>query len=216
MSVDIENHPPTSGWFSWLGYYLFPSTSSSITPPPSPPANLDDWSEWEWVLSRTEEFLVKQSQVEIAKTLCELDSLRASPHLKIKPIFLKGAMETILSLRPEDRAELHHSLDSSKRSKVITDIVRQFGDEWREWIRTHCFEGDVQLQSEKWNRFILSYSEQTYSKNTIGILREVGWQASHGVDGTLSPRVLGDITWSICNALRGAIRGALEHDIDQV
>lgn len=47
----------------------------------------------------------------------------------------------------------------------------------------------------------------------MGILREVAWQASHGQNGTLTNRVLADITWSIWNALRGSVRGALDRDL---
>jgi len=222
-----SSSPPSgsAGWFSgWFGYFFSPPKRFSLAEHSSSPpahsfptlvdANLDDW---EWVLSRTEEFLLKQSENEIARTLSELSELRGvASYFKLKPVFLRRATDVMLSLRPEDRAELQNPLDSSKRSKVITDVVRQYADEWKEWIRKRFFEKNIMAQQyDKWNKFSVSYCEQTYSKNTIGILREVGWQASHGIDGTLSAKVLCDITWSIWNALRGAIRSAIEFDIPQ-
>jgi hypothetical protein len=66
---------------------------------------------------------------------------------------------------------------------------------------------------ESWKKFDNFYSEQPYTKNTVGILREVAWQASHGQNGTLTNRVLADITWSIWNALRGSVRGALDREL---
>jgi hypothetical protein len=83
-------------------------------------------------------------------------------------------------------------------------------NEWRQWIKNTFFP-----DSEKWNCFNNTYSEQPYAKNTVGILREVGWQASHGQNGTLTNKVLADITWSLWNTLRGSIRGAMERDLTQ-
>lgn len=38
----------------------------------------EDWSEWEWVMSPTEEFLMKHSQWQIQKTESELDTIRGA------------------------------------------------------------------------------------------------------------------------------------------
>jgi len=170
----------------------------------------EDWTDWEWVMSSTEEVLQKHRQSQMANTEKELNSIRGnSLYFRLRPQFLDRAVEVLDSFTMEERILLDHSpLDSSKRSKVITDVIRSFEDDWRFWIRMTFFEGN-----ERWSYFEHSYSEQQYSKNTVGILREVGWQASHGYNGTLNPRVLADITWSIWNALRGSIRGALEREL---
>lgn len=162
-------------------------------------------------MSPAEEFLQKHSQWQMENTLNELNTLRgASSQFRLRPRFLVRATQVLSALSPADKLEVQESLDSGKRSKVIADVVRKLENEWRQWIKDTFFP-----DSEKWGRFDNTFSEQPYTKNTVGILREVAWQASHGQNGTLTNRVLADITWSIWNALRGSIRGALDRDLTQ-
>jgi len=169
----------------------------------------EDWADWEWVMSSSEEILQRHTQSQIDKTEKELSNIRGnSLYFRIRPHLLDNAIQVIGSLTMQERMELNIPLDSSKRSKVITDVIRGLEDEWRGWIKNTFFEGN-----ETWARYEHSFREQQYSKNTVGILREVGWQASHGYNGTINPKVLADVTWSIWNALRGSIRGVLDRDL---
>jgi hypothetical protein len=45
---------------------------------------------------------------------------------------------------------------------------------WREWVKETFFHDENIF--ENWKKFDNFYSEQPYTKNTVGILREVAWQ----------------------------------------
>lgn len=216
------NTPSSSRWLlGWMNYvakwmggyddtaYQFPMKDNGeidLTP--------EDWSEWEWILSSSEEFLQKHNQGQMEKTESELNILRGtSSQFRLRPHFLLTASRVLHALSATDKASLLESLDAGKRSKVIADAVKQYEDSWRQWIKENFFKEDN--KQESWKKFDNFYSEQPYTKNTVGILREVAWQASHGQNGTLTNKVLADITWSIWNALRGSVRGALERDLSQ-
>jgi hypothetical protein len=208
----METTHYSQSWLGWLNPFskwIGNNNPDLLVPDIHPQAPPDDLSEWEYILSNTEEFLQKHTEGQIQKTASELNSLRGASQFMLRPMFMLSATNTLGALSPADRKELETPLDSSERAKVITDIIRRFEDEWRIWIQNSFFEGD-----DNWGKFEHFYSEQPYTKNTVGILREVGWQASHGQDGTLPAKVLADIGWSMCNALRGSIRGALDHDLN--
>lgn len=68
--------------------------------------------------------------------------------------------------------------------------------------------------SGTWEIFANSYQEQAYEKNIAGSMASVGFQASHGAQGDqgLTPRILGDIVWSVFSTLSHAICQSLRKD----
>eukprot|EP01102_Stenamoeba_stenopodia_P016189 TRINITY_DN562_c0_g1_i1.p1 TRINITY_DN562_c0_g1~~TRINITY_DN562_c0_g1_i1.p1 ORF type:complete len:542 (+),score=107.25 TRINITY_DN562_c0_g1_i1:471-2096(+) len=68
--------------------------------------------------------------------------------------------------------------------------------------------------SGSWEVFANSYQEQSYQKNIAGSMASVGFQASHGAVGDqgLTPRILGDIVWSVFSTLSHAICQTLKRD----
>lgn len=217
----IQITPPASsrwllGWMNYVAKWMGNGEELSATQVEGEFGEEDmtpeDWTEWEWIMSPSEEFLQKHSQWQMEKTESELNILRGtSSQFRLRPHFLLSATRTIASASTSDRLDLQTTLDSGKRSKVIADVVKQYENDWRQWVKDNFFHEES--RTESWKKFDNFYSEQPYTKNTVGILREVAWQASHGQNGTLTNRVLADITWSIWNALRGSVRGALDREL---
>jgi len=201
------------GWLGYIGGWRSDEKRLSNVDNPKAPSEVDStfWKDWEWVMSSSEEILFKHSQHQLESTLNELSRIRgASLQFRIRPKFLNSAVSVLSAMKTEDRIELQLSLDAPKRSKVITDVIHACEEEWKSKIKDAFFQ-----DRKDWSRFDQLYGEQSYSKNTVGVLREVGFQASHGHNGTLTPRVLADISWSMWNALRGSVRGSLERDLLQ-
>ncbi|EGG25270.1 hypothetical protein DFA_03518 [Cavenderia fasciculata] len=261
------------------------------------------WKDWEWVLSTTEEFVLKQNQIESEKVLGEINNLKkTASNLKLKPFFINRASE-LLKRQPQDDVEtLKAPLDSSKRSAVVAAVVNIMEEEWLNYIKEKLFreeflndsiiesqaaaledsssssssssqsslddqtesaeEGweekqiekeDQQEEQEKpslpsieqqtneeeikdlkldsttfdmfvlnkninkitWNQFIDSFKGQKYSKGINVRMKDIGFQASHGFDGSLNSRVLGDITWSIWNTLATALKQIRELTVEE-
>ncbi|EGC28230.1 hypothetical protein DICPUDRAFT_160503 [Dictyostelium purpureum] len=258
------------------------------------------WNDWEWILSTTEEFLIKQNKTDNSKILNELDTLKkAASNLKVKPFFTERAVKELKKdkFTKEELSLLKSSpLDPNKRLGVITTVINTFEEQWLEFIKQtffsdeiesnnnsldsidnninninndsnnsgekcfNKFENDIMVESEKkkdesvdegwednlnnstsgtnkninieetkevrkwdsftsdmvvfkkninkitWDQFLENFKGSKYSKGVHGRMKDLGWQASHGVDGSLNSRVMGDITWSIWNTLQSAVK----------
>ncbi|KYQ96778.1 hypothetical protein DLAC_04078 [Tieghemostelium lacteum] len=304
----------------------------------------DLWTDWEWILSTTEEFLLKQNQSETQKVLGELDTLKkTASNLKIKPIFINRASEIIKTLSEQDLETLRQSLDSSKRLGVINTVINQMESQWLNYIQDQYFKNEInsshsfnspslnafsppvlkglenlninsksqpspsstsnintsnntvdqqQQQSNNqieslsieegweennlksplfksskpappilknvivsseqqhenkdsnssnskglndssssiaadmivlnkninkitWDQFLENFRGQKYQKGLHTRMKDIGWQASHGVDGTLNARVMGDISWSIWNTLCTGLKQIREITYDE-
>eukprot|EP00012_Vannella_robusta_P005383 CAMPEP_0206195052 /NCGR_PEP_ID=MMETSP0166-20121206/7587_1 /ASSEMBLY_ACC=CAM_ASM_000260 /TAXON_ID=95228 /ORGANISM="Vannella robusta, Strain DIVA3 518/3/11/1/6" /LENGTH=426 /DNA_ID=CAMNT_0053612191 /DNA_START=46 /DNA_END=1326 /DNA_ORIENTATION=- len=179
------------------------------------------WSEWEWVLSRTEEIAIQQSSKQAKQIDEELQNLRrTATQLKQRPYFVSKA-QCILSRdnSPETSSELCGifteqqlqeldclPLDASLRSKLLRDVVDQFSDEWLEFIGRTFFQPDKPQEASNYPIFIENYAEKPYAKNITGALVSMGFVASHGSEQSLTSQVLGDIMWSWWSTLIRSIR----------
>ncbi|KAK5575597.1 hypothetical protein RB653_006730 [Dictyostelium firmibasis] len=276
------------------------------------------WNDWEWILSTTEEFLIKQNQTENARVLGELDILkRAASNLKVKPIFINRANRVLKEQfsQQQDIDLLSTSpLDPNKRLGIITTIINTLEVEWLNYIKQKYFYDDDDTENNKnddindnknnyennntestttqfelaedgwednlnnsvnstsssnsnsttnnnnnknennnnnndkedntfensninleetkevrkidtiddmivlkkninkitWEQFMENFKGSKYSKGVHGRMKDLGWQASHGVDGSLNSRVIGDVTWSIWNTLSSAVKSVRE------
>ncbi|GAM19997.1 hypothetical protein SAMD00019534_031720, partial [Acytostelium subglobosum LB1] len=251
------------------------------------------WKEWEWVLSTTEEFILKQNQLESEKVLGELNNLKkTASNLKMKPTFIRRANDILKPLSDEQLDELRSPLDSNKRSAVISTVINTMESQWLKYIKDRFFHDEILglngYESEElpedgwidssavhdedslssspssstssssssssssstsslhealnfsdrpsedteikhslrlentsfddiiilnkninritWSQFYETFKGQKYSKGITSRMKDIGFQASHGVDGTLNSRILGDITWSIWNTLNTALK----------
>lgn len=132
----------------------------------------DLWKDWEWVLSKTEEISLKQSEEEAQKIQNELKKLRKTAQtLKFRPYFLTNASKIIFeNLSNEDKVLLQTSLDASKSSKIISDLIHSMEDTWLSSIQTKFFPD---ISSGKWKHFQDSYREKPYEKGVVGSLKEL-------------------------------------------
>jgi len=100
-------------------------------------------------------------------------------------------------------------LDSSKRAKIISDVVHQFESEWRDFIEQRFFNS---VDSYILRDFRESFMEQPYSKNTVGAMKEFAWKASHGNGSVgLTDTILSEIVWSLFSTFILALRDNLNH-----
>jgi len=231
--------------------------SKDIDEEESKDRELELWKDWEWVLSATEEFLLKQNQTENAKVLGELDTLKkTASNLKLKPLFINRAAQILNEYSTQDLNTLKLSMDSNKRLGVITTVINTLQSEWLDFIKENYFQEETNSNSNStnepielaedgwddstsinekmdeetkelrkidsstsdmivlnkninkitWEQFNDNFKGSKYSKGIYGRMKDIGWQASHGIDGSLNSRVVGDITWSIWNTLNSAIK----------
>ncbi|EFA78368.1 hypothetical protein PPL_09019 [Heterostelium album PN500] len=219
------------------------------------------WKEWEWVLSTTEEFVLKQNQQESEKVLGELNNLKkTASNLKVKPYFINQASELLKIQTDLHLDTLKSPLDSNKRSAVISTVINTMESQWLNYIKERFFYDEEEAKEPvedgwvessgsdsksisntflseisevqeikqnlklnntsfediiilnkninkiTWIQFLDSFKGQKYSKGITARMKDIGFQASHGLDGSLNARVLGDITWSIWNALNTALK----------
>ena len=116
-------------------------------------------------------------------------------------------------LSEEEREMLSFALlDSSKRSKIIADVVSTYAPTWLDCVEELFFSGEE--AKELFQAYKDSYPDSTYQKGVVGGLKEAGWQASHG-PGTvgLDFHVLGDITWTFWKLLVTSVRYALAREL---
>eukprot|EP01088_Endostelium_zonatum_P004628 TRINITY_DN1593_c0_g1_i1.p1 TRINITY_DN1593_c0_g1~~TRINITY_DN1593_c0_g1_i1.p1 ORF type:complete len:360 (+),score=91.62 TRINITY_DN1593_c0_g1_i1:120-1199(+) len=173
----------------------------------------DIWLQWEWILGRAEEALMKKEEENSEALKNELKELRKRANrLKTKPRFFdeaKNVFDTSLTL--EDAITLQvNVLDSSKRSKIISDIISNNSNHWISFIRLAFFidaDDDFFIYKEVWE-------EGAYRKGVVGGLKEVAWKASHGngKEG-LTTNVLCDILWSLWNSLCFSISSVLDRPL---
>ncbi len=132
------------------------------------------WSDWEWVLSKTEEFALLQSNVDSLKIKEELTRLRQTAKtIQFRSYFTKLVSPTIKLLQqtPEELNDLCTCLDASKCSKIIHDVIANMEKEWLEFIQTTFFL-DPALHTQ-WLRFRDNYHEKPYERNVVGSLKEL-------------------------------------------
>eukprot|EP01132_Coremiostelium_polycephalum_P005782 gene5782-7192_t len=283
-----NNNTNNSGWTSETILDILYTLSNWLRGIESKPFNEEEykekekelWKDWEWILSTTEEFVLKQNQLESVKVLDELDKIKkTASNLKLKPLFIKKAAEVLKSKSSSDIEILKTSLDSNKRSAVLSTVINTMEEQWLQYIKDRFFYEETKItnftqqdnQSElvsiielaeegweetssssvnqsniptttstttnnnnndeeetkelkydsttedmivlnkninriTWEQFFENFKDQQYSKGINGRMKEVGWIASHGFDGSLNSRVIGDITWSIWNTLNTAIK----------
>jgi hypothetical protein len=161
--VDIISR--LSGWL-WSNSSAVPPSDTTTSSPDA--AQL--WNDWEWVLSKAEEISMKHSTETSQHLKQELKQLHKTTQvLKFRSHFLKSAKNFFESLSNEELNSLQVALDSSKRSKLISDIVNSLEDEWFEYIRSTFFSEDSNSES-----FRASFKENPpYEKNIIGSVKEL-------------------------------------------
>ena len=185
------------------------------------------WNEWEWVLSRTEEIAIQQSEKRKKQIDRELKHLRReASHLQQRPYFVSKA-QAILSVASLEESNLDFKgiftqnqidlienvpLQASLRSKLLRDIIDQFSQEWLSFIGNTFFNDEpVDIPGDdNYAIFIENYAETTYSKNITGALVSMGFLASHGSGEVLTAQVLGDILWSWWSTLCRSIQEILD------
>eukprot|EP01027_Heterolobosea_sp_BB2_P022336 GEZU01032879.1.p1 GENE.GEZU01032879.1~~GEZU01032879.1.p1 ORF type:complete len:429 (+),score=107.30 GEZU01032879.1:345-1631(+) len=172
----------------------------------------EEWDDWEWILSKTEEWIMKYSQEKASQIESELQQLRnKSRSLRTKPQFIKRAAEAIDLLTEDQKKDLLVTLDSSKRSKIISDAISSLEREWTRILKDKLF---IDEKLSVWKRFKSFYTEQQYEKNLIGSMKEMGWKASHGAPGTgLTAKVLGDIIWCFYKTFTDELRNHIVIDL---
>jgi hypothetical protein len=175
--------------------------------------NEDIWKDWEWIMSETEKFALQRNSEESESVKRELEELRHSANiLKARPIFLQAAKQLLHStLSNEDVHKLTtRVLDSSKRSKVVADVVTAYVPEWLQFVKELLFAD----KSETYAAYEDAFQETAYSKGVVGGMKETGWQASHGPgDSGLTYQVLGDITWAFWKTLHSSLRWFLGREL---
>ncbi|KAF2071627.1 hypothetical protein CYY_007053 [Polysphondylium violaceum] len=280
-SASPSNSRPSSPTSSWtpdifgiitsLTNWLKGIENKEIDEQENKEKELELWRDWEWVLSVTEEFLLKQNQTENAKVLGELDTLKkTASNLKLKPLFINRAAQILNEYTTQDLNTLKLSMDSNKRLGVITTVINTLQPEWLEFIKENYFQEEtnsssiynndsptIELAEEGWDdstattatnekidqetkelrtidsstsdmivlnkninkitweQFNDNFKGSKYQKGIYGRMKDIGWQASHGVDGSLNSRVVGDITWSIWNTLNSAIKQIREPTMEE-
>jgi hypothetical protein len=171
------------------------------------------WNDWEWVLNKTEEITVMQSNDKAHKIKQELKQLRQTAQaLKFRPFYMKVAKLSFHNLGHQELIDLSTPLDSSKRSKIVTDVVNSLEDEWLNFVHGAFF-----LESaDNWTQFKSSYKERPYEKNVVGSMKELAFAAFHGPKDTgLHERLLSEILWCIWKTLTGAVRLTLNRDLEE-
>jgi len=171
------------------------------------------WRDWEWVLNTSEEIELKQITKSTSAIEEELTNLRkAASALKLRPFIIQQAEQYMNSVESSEREELRKdTLDASKRSKIVDDIVNQFSTSWLLLIKENFFMNEPE---NVWETFLETYNTGPYSKNVVGHLKSLGFQASHGASTEgLTAHVLGDIVWSFCVALCNAIAQFLRMEL---
>ncbi|KAL6075957.1 hypothetical protein QOT17_003267 [Balamuthia mandrillaris] len=177
VSEDVtsgSSPPSTSGWLpafvmqlsGWLVsaasstiYSSSPSSTASTTETNSEDEDVIEedsmlWQDWEWILTEAEKFVIQRSKEEASTIQKELMKLRKGANLlKTKPLFHGYARLVFeeLTLSGEDKEKLRTTvLDSSKRSKIVTDVVNAFEEEWLQFCALHFFEqlGPSQLSKK--------------------------------------------------------------------
>lgn len=201
---------------TWLATNATATQISDELPAPlaEEEAHGEIWQEWEWIMSETEKFALRKTTEDSDLIKKELEGLRNTANvLKARPIFLQHA-KTLLqtALAAEDVHKLAtRILDSSKRSKVITDVVAAYATEWLEFIKEQLLKDE---DSSIIATYHDSYIETPYSKGVVGGMKETGWQASHGPgDSGLTHCVLGDITWAFWKTVNSSLRWSLDREL---
>jgi len=173
------------------------------------------WKDWEYVLSKTEEFAQHQTSEDSIKIKEELKHLRSTAKaLQFRTFFLSEIAHPffILLKQTKDTKDLATELDASKTSKIISDVITQMEDEWLCLIYDTFFK-DSQYE-QKWIYFNENYKEKPYERNVVGSLKELAFSAARGLkDVGINERILVDILWSIWKTLTEAIRAALGTDL---
>ncbi len=129
-------------------------------------------------MSETERVALQRSLEEAERIKSELSSLRRNANLlRARPYFLQNAKNVLQgkNFSLEDSFKLETTaLDSSKRSKLISDVINSFADEWLECVKDSFFrDADPQVRQS----FEESYRESTYHKGIVGGKRERGEKA---------------------------------------
>lgn len=195
----------------------------------SPKEEKEFWSEWEWVLSKTEFLAIEHSTQQANEIEEELKNLRRTAnHLKQRPFFISKSLcilseenstdhdeddENLKGIFDKEQLNLleNRPLSASLRSKLLRDVVNQFSDEWLQFIGRTFFQSKNSNETDeqdlsKYPIYIENYAEKPYAKNITGALVSMGFVASHGSDQSLTAQVLGDILWSWWSTLIRSIR----------
>lgn len=165
------------------------------------------WRDWEWVLSKTEEIVQKQNEAETERIKNELQSLKnASTSIKCKARFFAVTKNLFASLSQEQLTELGVDLDSSKKSKMISDVVQQCAQVWLNFIQNHFF---LNKTLQQWIDYSSGFLEKPYDKGILGSTKELAFSASHGtrICG-LNEKVLAEILWAIWKTLMESLRNS--------
>jgi len=221
QNLPVEEKTPTQSptWLSMLLSFIKTSTSET-TQEDLQFEHLDEWEEesWEWVLSETENFLIEKQKMENVRITKELEELRKGRYwLKMKPEFTARARETFSSKgyvlqSPEAEHLQTTELDGGMRAAIVSECVEAFGPVWQQHLRSSISS----QHSPNWKLFSESFEGTKYQKGIVGALKEVGWQASHGKSGFgLTPKLLGDITWSFWKSLANSVAWELGVDLSK-
>lgn len=154
------------------------SSSNCLSPSSSPiqihsQISFDICENWEWMLSQAEEIEQKYFLNESVKLKRELVDLKASSSLYFRSYFISITSHRIEQLNEEEKSMLAFVLDPCKSSKIVSDVIHQYQDEWLFFVRDSIFqlkEGDVNKQ---WDSFNDSYYEKPYQRNLVGALKEL-------------------------------------------
>jgi hypothetical protein len=176
------------------------------------------WHEWEWVLSKTEEFAMRQTTDDASRIKEELMKLRQSAKLlQFRTYFHNEVVSpTFVSIQRNqtEARDLASELDASNISKIISDVITQMEDKWLIFIGTTFFN-EPELQT-KWEQFQSEYKEKPYERNVVGSLKELAFSAAYGRRNMgITEKILVDILWSMWKALTEVIRTALGIDLTQ-
>jgi len=172
--------------------------------------------DWEWVMSRAEQAALQTAEQDSFRIKEELSNLRKNGNsLKYRSFFYESvAKPAIETLNPAQLADVATTLDPSKTSKILADVVHDMEDKWLALIQAAFFPD---TRSDAWKHFKDSYKEKPYEKNIVGSVKELAFSASHGPKNVgIDARVLADILWSIWKTLSAAIRTELGRDLEHL
>jgi len=170
-------------------------------------------NDWEWIHSKTEELSIKQTERKANALREELSQIHSTVQtIKFQNFFKNVAARDLFNnLSEQDKKDLQSTLDVSKSSKIISDVVHHMEDKWLHQIHQVFFPN---TSVEEWQAFEQSFKEKPYQRNVVGSLKELAFSASHGQkEAGINNKVLGEILWSLWKTLVEAIRSYIGREL---
>lgn len=180
---------------------------------------------WEFIISETEERLLKLQQSFIQKTQNELKVLRQmTTNVTWRPKITQHVLDVYGGLDGPTKQLLHDSrLDSSERLACLRAVFDPRSGGWLTFLRQCCWRssclipGTVPQTRVTVTQLESRWTEQQYFKGVTGEIRTMAQQVTFPAETTgLTYRICSDILWSVYLCLSRELVSSLGRSLFEV